>query len=142
MCIRDRYHLADIPASMAAQAKEWRDKLFEQLADVDDVIAEKYLEGKDISEEEIVAALRKGTIALKLVPTFCGSSFKNKGVQFLLDSVVDFLPSPIDIPPVKGKDPADETKEDVYKRQRVHHDAEEAELGPPEGCQGPPRQRL
>ena len=105
------YHLADIPASMAAQAKEWRDKLLEQLADVDDVIAEKYLEGKDISEEEIVAALRKGTIALKLVPTFCGSSFKNKGVQFLLDSVVDFLPSPIDIPPVKGKDPADETKE-------------------------------
>jgi elongation factor G len=104
------YQLGEIPASMMAQAKEYREKLLEQLSDVDDVIAEKFLEGKDISEEEINAALRKATISLRLVPTFCGSSFKNKGVQFLLDSVIDYLPSPLDIPPVKGKDPQDESK--------------------------------
>jgi elongation factor G len=98
------YQLNPIPAEFQAQAKEWRDKLLEQCGDVDDVIAEKYLEGKEIGEEELVAALRKATISLKLVPTFCGSSFKNKGVQYLLDSVLDYLPSPIDIPPVKAKD--------------------------------------
>jgi elongation factor G len=105
------YELGEIPANMADQAKQYREKLLEQLADVDDVIAEKFLEGKDITEDEIIKGLRTATIALKLVPTFCGSSFKNKGVQFLLDSVIDFLPSPIDIPPVKGKDPRDETQE-------------------------------
>jgi elongation factor G len=105
------YQLNDIPADMAAQAKEWRDKLLEQCGDVDDVIAEKYLDGKEITEEELVAALRKATISLKLVPTFCGSSFKNKGVQYLLDSVLDYLPSPIDIPPVKAKDLNDLSKE-------------------------------
>ncbi len=98
------YQLAEIPADMAEQAKIWRDKLLEQCADVDDLIAEKYLAGEDVSELELVAALRKATIGLKLVPTFCGSSFKNKGVQYLLDSVVDYLPSPSDIPPVKAKD--------------------------------------
>jgi elongation factor G len=105
------YQLGDIPAAMMAQAKEYREKLMEQLSDVDDVIAEKFLEGKDVTEPEMIAALRKATISLRLVPIFCGSSFKNKGVQFLLDSVIDFLPSPIDIPPVKGKDPRDESKE-------------------------------
>ncbi len=105
------YQLVEIPAEYAAQAKEWRDKLLEQCGDVDDVIAEKYLDGKEIAEEELVAALRKATISLKLVPTFCGSSFKNKGVQYLLDSVLDYLPSPIDIPPVKAKDLNDLSKE-------------------------------
>jgi elongation factor G len=103
------YQLGDIPEAYAAQAAEWRDKLLSQCGDVDDDIAEKYLEGQDISEEELVASLRKATIALKLVPTFCGSSFKNKGVQYLLDSVLDYLPSPIDIPPVNAKDLNDET---------------------------------
>jgi elongation factor G len=111
------YQLNDIPAEFAAQAKEWRDKLIEQLGDVDDVIAEKYLNGEEISEEELVPALRKATIGLKLVPTFCGSSFKNKGVQYLLDSVLDYLPAPIDIPPVKGKDLRDESKEIVRKAE-------------------------
>jgi len=105
------YTLEPIPAEYAEQAKIWRDKLLEQCADVDDVIAEKYLSGEEIGELELVAALRKATIALKLVPTFCGSSFKNKGVQYLLDSVVDYLPSPLDIPPIKGKDIHDESKE-------------------------------
>jgi elongation factor G len=109
------YQLNDIPAEFSAQAKEWRDKLIEQLADVDDAIAEKYLGGEEIKEEELVPALRKATIGLKLVPTFCGSSFKNKGVQYLLDSVLDYLPAPIDIPPVKGKDLRDESKEIVRK---------------------------
>ena len=98
------YQLAEIPAEYAEQAKVWRDKLLEQCADVDDVIAEKYLAGEEVTELELVAALRKATISLKLVPTFCGSSFKNKGVQYLLDSVIDYLPSPADIPPVKAKD--------------------------------------
>ena len=105
------YTLEPIPAEYAEQAKIWRDKLLEQCADVDDVIAEKYLSGEEIDEFELVAALRKATIALKLVPTFCGSSFKNKGVQYLLDSVVDYLPSPLDIPAIKGKDIHDESKE-------------------------------
>ena len=104
------YQLSEIPAAYQTQAREWRDKLLEQCGDVDDVIAEKYLDGKEIGEEELVAALRKATISLKLVPTFCGSSFKNKGVQYLLDSVLDYLPSPIDIPPCKAKDLHDETK--------------------------------
>ena len=103
------YQLLEIPPAYAEQAAEWRDKLLLQCGDVDDAIAEKYLEGQEIGEEELVAALRKATIALKLVPTFCGSSFKNKGVQYLLDSVLDYLPSPIDIPPVNAKDLNDET---------------------------------
>ncbi|MBM4279240.1 MAG: elongation factor G [Deltaproteobacteria bacterium] len=109
------YQLNDIPAEFNEQAQIWRDKLIEQLADVDDAIAEKYLNGEDIKEEELVPALRKATIGLKLVPTFCGSSFKNKGVQYLLDSVLDYLPSPIDIPSVKGKDLRDESKELLRK---------------------------
>ena len=105
------YTLEPIPADMAEPAKKWRDKLMEQCADVDDVIAEKYLNGEEVGEAELVAALRKATISLKLVPTFCGSSFKNKGVQYLLDSVIDYLPSPIDIPAIKGKDIHDESIE-------------------------------
>lgn len=97
-----KYDIVDIPAEIAAQAKEYRDKLLEDCADCDDILAEKYLEGVTISEEEMIAAIRKGTIGGKIIPTFCGSSFKNKGVQFLLDSVIDFLPAPSDIPAIKG----------------------------------------
>jgi len=97
-----KYDIVDIPAELKEQAQEYREKLLEDCADCDDVLAEKYLEGKEISEEEMIAALRKGCIAGKVIPTFCGSAFKNKGVQFMLDSVVDFLPSPLDIPAIKG----------------------------------------
>lgn len=97
-----KYDVVDIPADMQAQAQEYRDMLLEDCADCDDVLAEKYLEGATISEDEIVAAIRKGTIGGKIIPTFCGSAFKNKGVQFMLDAVVDFLPSPADIPAVTG----------------------------------------
>jgi elongation factor G len=97
-----KYDVVDIPADLQDQSKEYRDMLLEDCADCDDVFAEKYLEGADISEDEIIAAIRKGTIGGKIIPTFCGSAFKNKGVQFLLDSVVDFLPSPADIPAITG----------------------------------------
>lgn len=97
-----KYDIVEIPADVMAQAAEYREKLMEDCADCDDVLAEKYLEGGDITEDEMIAALRKGTIAGKIIPTFCGSAFKNKGVQFLLDSVVDYLPSPADIPAIKG----------------------------------------
>ncbi len=102
-----KFHYEEIPADYKAQAEEWREKLIEKASDIDETIMEKYLEGADISEQELVAALRKGTLEFKIVPVFCGSAFKNKGIQPLLDGVVDFLPSPIDIPPVNGKNPDD-----------------------------------
>ena len=82
---------------MLKQAKEYRQKLLEAVSDVDDTLLEKFLEGKEISEEEIMKVLRKATIQVKIIPVLCGSSFKNKGVQNLLDMVIDFLPSPNDI---------------------------------------------
>jgi elongation factor G len=97
-----KYDIIDIPEDLSSQAKEYRDMLLEDCADCDDILAEKYLEGQEISEEEIITAIRKGTISGKIIPTFCGSAFKNKGVQFLLDSVIDFLPSPADVPAIKG----------------------------------------
>ena len=115
------YQLGDIPEEMKGVAAEWREKLLEAAADCDDAVAEKFLEGKPIEEPELINALRKGCLAIKIVPTFCGSSFKNKGVQYLLDSVVDYLPSPIDIPPVKGKDIRDESKEIVRKTADEEH---------------------
>ena len=98
-----KYDILDIPQDLSQMATEYREKLLEDCADCDDAFAEKYLEGATITEGDVIAALRTGTIAAKIVPTFCGSAFKNKGVQFLLDCVLDFLPSPLDIPPVKGK---------------------------------------
>lgn len=97
-----KYDIVEIPDEFKAQAKEYRDKLLEDCADCDDALAEKYLDGQELGEDEIIAALRKGCIAGKVIPTFCGSAFKNKGVQFLLDSVVDLLPSPLDIPAING----------------------------------------
>ncbi len=100
-----RWSLEKIPAADEARAQEARQKLLEAAADFDDKLMEKVLEGKPASKAEILAALRKGTIALKAVPVLCGSAFKNKGVQQLLDAVVDLLPNPVDIPPVQGKLP-------------------------------------
>jgi len=95
----------EIPDEYRAQAEEYREKMIEALADVDENIMEKYLNGEDITEEEIKKALRQGTLEMKITPVLCGSAFKNKGVQLLLDAIVDYLPSPLDIPPVKGKTP-------------------------------------
>ncbi len=100
-----KYHYEDIPEDLVPVAEEWREKMLEALADVDEEIMMKYLEGEEITEDEIKAALRKGTIELQFFPMLCGSAFKNKGVQPLLDAIVDYLPSPLDIPPIKGINP-------------------------------------
>lgn len=87
------------------RALQWRTRLIEFLAEKDENVLERYLEGQEISEVELVTAIRQQTLANELVPVLCGSSFRNRGVQFLLDAVVEYLPSPLDIPPVSGVDP-------------------------------------
>jgi len=99
-----------IPDEYIEQAKKYREKMIEALCDVDDNIMEKYLAGEEITSEEIRKAIRKGTLEMKLTPVLCGSAFKNKGVQLLLDAVVYYLPSPLDVPPVKGINPLDDTE--------------------------------
>ena len=99
------YEVVDIPENLKADAEAAREKLVEAVASIDDDLMHKYLEGEEITDKEIRAALRKGTLELKLVPVVTGSAFKNKGVQTLLDAVVDYLPSPLDIPPVEGTNP-------------------------------------
>jgi elongation factor G len=96
------YAIEEIPADLADSAAEWREKLIETLADVDDAVMEKYLEGEEVSVAEIRAAIRRATIASKANPVLCGSAFKNKGVQPMLDAVVEFLPSPLDVPAIEG----------------------------------------
>ena len=96
--------VCDIPAELQAQAEEFRAKLVEAAAEQDDELMMKYLEGEELTEEEIIKGIRKGTIANKLIPVCCGSSYKNKGVQELLNAVVNFMPSPLDIADVKGVD--------------------------------------
>jgi elongation factor G len=97
-----KYDDVEIPADLADKAKQYRDQLIEAVSETDDVLMEKYINGEAISEPELVAGIRKATIAQKIFPVICGSSFKNKGVQNLLDAVCAYLPSPIDIPAVKG----------------------------------------
>src|SRR3954454_7894177 len=98
----DDYAIEEIPADLVDSANEWREKLIETLADVDDDVMLKYLEGEELSQEEIKAAIRRATIASKANPVLCGSAFKNKGVQPMLDAVVEYLPSPLDIPAIEG----------------------------------------
>jgi len=95
----------DIPAEWRQQAEQLREQMIEAAADIDDAIAHKYLEGTPIGEDELRDALRRGTVSARIVPVLSGSSFRNKGVQPLLDAVVDYLPSPLDMPPVSGTDP-------------------------------------
>ena len=97
--------IEDIPEDMRAQAEEYRTNLLEAVSDFDDEIMELYLEGEEVPADMIRTAIRKATIAGKMVPVVCGTSYKNKGVQKLLDAIVDYLPSPLDIPPVEGVDP-------------------------------------
>jgi elongation factor G len=106
-----KYDDGPIPADLVEIATEYREKLVEAAAESDDVLFEKYINGEAISEEELVAGIRKATIAQKIFPVICGSSFKNKGVQNMLDAVVAYLPSPVDVPAVKGTDPSDPTVE-------------------------------
>lgn len=100
-----KYYYKEIPSDLKEKAEEYRIRLIESLADINDEIMEKYLEGKEISSEEIKKAIREGTIGFKIVPVLCGAAFKNKGIQPLLDAIIDYLPSPLDIPPVKGINP-------------------------------------
>ncbi|WP_239326041.1 elongation factor G [Snodgrassella gandavensis] len=100
-----KFEYADIPADLKDVATEWREKMVEAAAEANEELMEKYLGGEELSEEEIVAALRARTLAGEIQPVLCGSAFKNKGVQRLLDAVVEYLPSPTDIPPVAGEKP-------------------------------------
>jgi elongation factor G len=99
------YDVTDIPAELQAEAEEAREKMVEAISAINDDLMMKYLEGDEITEAELRSALRQGTIDLKIVPVVTGSAFKNKGVQTLLDAVVDFLPSPLDIPAIEGVNP-------------------------------------
>ena len=100
-----KYVEGAIPDDMMPTARQYREKMIEALSDVDENIMEKFLSAEEISAEEIRAALRKGTMQMKLTPVICGTAFKNKGVQLLLDCIVDYLPSPLDVPPVSGTKP-------------------------------------
>ena len=100
----------EIPADMKEAASKAREKMIEKIAETDDALTAKYLEGREMEVLELKKALRKATIEVKLIPIFCGSALKNKGVQRLLDAVAEYLPSPLDLPPIKGTDPDDEEK--------------------------------
>ncbi len=100
-----KFEEEDIPQDILPQALEYREKMLEALSEFDDEIMEKYLAGEEVSAEQIKAALRKGTVELKITPVLCGTAFKNKGVQQLLDAIIDYLPCPLDVPPVVGIDP-------------------------------------
>jgi elongation factor G len=103
------YTEGDIPENLLPLAREYREKMIEALADIDDAIMEKYLNKEEIGAEEIKAVLRRGTLERKLTPVICGTAFRNKGVQLLLDAIVDYLPSPLDIPPVAGTVPGSDS---------------------------------
>jgi elongation factor G len=103
-----KYKVEEIPANMVELSREYREKMLEAVAEFDEQVLEKYLNGEPLTEGEVKKAIRAGGISMKVTPVLCGASFKNKGVQQLLDGVLDFLPSPLDIPPVTGVDPSTE----------------------------------
>jgi elongation factor G len=104
-----KFDYIDIPPELAAQAKEWREKMVEAAAEANEELMNKYLEGGELTDDEVIKGLRERTIACEIHPMLCGTAFKNKGVQRMLDAVIEFLPAPCDIPPVKGqKDNGDE----------------------------------
>ncbi|MGL4173150.1 MAG: elongation factor G [Actinomycetota bacterium] len=111
----EAYQVEEIPADLADKAAEYRHQLVETIAETDEELLEKYLGGEEISPEEIKAAIRKLTVTGDIYPVLCGSAFKNKGVQPMLDAVVDYLPSPLDVPPMIGHDVRDEEKEIIRK---------------------------
>lgn len=112
--LEGKYVEGDIPSDFLPQALESREKMLEALADFDEIIMGKYLSGEEIGIDEIKSAIRRGAVELRITPVVCGSAFKNKGVQFLLDAIVDYLPSPLDIPPVRGIEP-DTGKETIRR---------------------------
>jgi elongation factor G len=100
-----RFHVEEVPADLASVVAVWREKLVEEICTHNETLMEKYLEGHEVSEKELKDEIRRRTIALEITPVLCGAAFKNKGVQPMLDAVLDYLPSPEDIPPIEGKDP-------------------------------------
>ena len=106
-----KFHTEDVPAELETQAAEYRDKLLEALAEYDEELLEKYLEGESIPQDRLRKAIREATIRLNAIPVLCGSAFKNKGVQPLVDAVIDYLPSPLDVPAVQGQDARGQTAE-------------------------------
>ena len=114
----------EIPADMVDEATKWRTELIEKVAETDDALLEKFFAGEEISREELLAAIRKATISRILVPVICGTAFKNKGVQPMLDAVVDFLPSPLDVPEVVGSLTTEETEAGVKPLTRKPQDSE------------------
>ncbi|TQJ49566.1 elongation factor G [Phycicoccus sp. SLBN-51] len=106
-----KYEIQEIPADMLEKAEEYRTALIERVAESDDALMEKYLGGEELSVDELKAGIRKLTVTSQLYPVFCGSAFKNRGVQPMLDAVVDYLPSPLDVPAMKGHKPGDESVE-------------------------------
>ena len=104
------FEMTDIPEDMMELAEEWREKLLESVAETDEDLMMRFLEGEEITEKEIKKVIREKTLSCEMVPVFCGSAYKNKGVQMMLDGVIDYMPSPLDIPPIEGVDPdTDET---------------------------------
>ena len=108
-----RTEARDIPDEYKELTEEWRNKMIESVAEIDEDLMMKYLDGEEITNEEIKAVLRNGTIKVEIFPVLCGSSYKNKGVQLMLDAVIDYLPSPLDVPPIKGHLENDEEAERV-----------------------------
>ncbi len=117
----DDFAVTDIPADMKEEVARFRIEIVEKIVEFDDVLFEKYLNGEEISVAELKKALRKGTLELKAFPVFCGAAFKNKGVQPLLDAVIDYLPSPLDVPPIVGHDPEKPEKEIPCKTEFDAH---------------------
>lgn len=109
-----KFEIRDIPDDMKDIVEEYREKIVEKAAEGDDALMEKYLEGEELSIDEIKASIRKQVLACTLFPVFCGSAYKNKGIQMLLDAVIDYLPAPTDVPPIKGTDP--KTGEEMVRR--------------------------
>ncbi|MBI3061219.1 MAG: elongation factor G [Deltaproteobacteria bacterium] len=107
-----KYRVEPIPGGLAGQAEEYREKLLEAIADCNESVMEKYLDGREITETELRGAIRQAGLELKIVPVLCGAAFRNKGVQLLLDAVVDYLPSPVDVPPLRGTHPTSQKEEE------------------------------
>ena len=105
--------VTDIPEELKEEAEKWREKMLESIAETDEELMLKFLDGEPLTLDEMKGAIRKATIANEMIPVMCGSAYKNKGVQLLLDAVVDYMPSPLDVPAIKGVDPA--TGEEIEK---------------------------
>lgn len=106
--------ITEVPEEYKAKAEEWRENMIEKVSEYDEDLMMAYLEGEEVTEEMIKSAIRKGTLAVEMTPVTCGSSYKNKGVQLLLDAIIDYLPAPIDIPAITGVDPATEEEEERH----------------------------